>query len=194
MPSSRPSASRTGPPEEPGSSCAVCSRLPVMRRPRGPRNARSTPETNPNVTRSPRPPGLDRANTGVPIAADAPSAHDSAGPPPVSTSTTARSPSLSCPATLPPAVPPAPRASAARARRPGRAGVGGGDGRGPAGGGGAGGRGLPWAAAGVDLDDGEVAVDVLPGHAALGRPPVGEGDRDLIAAARPRAAWPGRTS
>src|SRR2546430_2321709 len=92
MPSSRPPASRTGPPEEPGSSCAVCSRLPVMRRPRGPRNARSTPETNPNVTRNPRPPGLDRANTGVPIAADAPSAHGSAGAPPVSTSMTARSP------------------------------------------------------------------------------------------------------
>ena len=77
-----------------------------MRRPRGPRNARSTPETNPNVTRSPRPPGLDRANTGVPIAADAPSAHASAGAPPVSTSMTARSPSMSCPATLPSAVRP----------------------------------------------------------------------------------------
>jgi hypothetical protein len=36
--------------------------------------------------------------------------------------------------------------------------------------------------AGVDLDDGEVAIDVLPGHAAPGRPAVGEGDRDLIAA------------
>jgi len=29
---------------------AVCSRMPVMRRPRGPRKARSTPETNPTVT------------------------------------------------------------------------------------------------------------------------------------------------
>src|SRR5437762_1837482 len=40
-----------------------------MRRPRGPRKVRSMPETNPNVTRSPRPPGLARANTGVPMPA-----------------------------------------------------------------------------------------------------------------------------
>ena len=66
IPSSCPAAFTIGPPEEPGSSGAVCSTLPVMRRPRGPRNARSTPDTNPNVTRSPRPPGLDSANTGPP--------------------------------------------------------------------------------------------------------------------------------
>ena len=73
IPISRPSDVTTGPPEEPGSSGAVCSTLPVMRRPRGPRKERSTPETNPNVTRSPRPPGLASANTGVPMLAAAPS-------------------------------------------------------------------------------------------------------------------------
>ena len=36
--------------------------------------------------------------------------------------------------------------------------------------------------AGVGLDDGEVAVDVVPGHVPLGRAPVGEGDRRLAAA------------
>ena len=64
------------------------------------------PETNPNVTRSPRPPGLARAKTGMPISAAVPSAHGSAGAPPVSTPMTARSPSMSCPATLPSAVRP----------------------------------------------------------------------------------------
>jgi len=52
MPSSSPAVVRTGPPDEPGSSGAVCSRLPVMRRPRGPRKTRSMPETVPNVTGS----------------------------------------------------------------------------------------------------------------------------------------------
>ena len=51
-----------------GQQGAVCSRLPVMRRPRGPRKVRSIPETVPNVTRSPRPPGLARAKTGMPMA------------------------------------------------------------------------------------------------------------------------------
>ena len=77
-----------------------------MRRPRGPRNERSTPETNPNVTRSPRPPGLATANTGLPISGDALPAHGSAGVSPVSTLMTARSPSMSRPATLPSAVRP----------------------------------------------------------------------------------------
>ena len=36
-----------------GASGAVCSTLPAMRRPPGPRNARSTDETKPNVTRVP---------------------------------------------------------------------------------------------------------------------------------------------
>jgi len=76
--SSCPCTSRTGPPEEPGSSGAVCSRLPVMRRPRGPRKVRSIPETDPNVTRSPRPPGLASAKAGVPMAGAA-VAHGSAG-------------------------------------------------------------------------------------------------------------------
>src|SRR5580704_3062038 len=35
---------------------------------------------------------------------------------------------------------------------------------------------------GVDLDDGEIAVDVVPRHVPLGRAPVGEGDRHLTAA------------
>ena len=56
-----------GPPDEPGSSGATCSMLPVIRRPRGPRKLRSTPVTKPNVTRSPRPPGFDRAKIGAPI-------------------------------------------------------------------------------------------------------------------------------
>ncbi len=74
-----------------------------MRTPRGPRKDRSIPETNPNVTRSPRPPGLDNPNTGVPMAG-ASVAHASAGAWPVSTSITARSPSTSWPATVPSAV------------------------------------------------------------------------------------------
>ena len=61
------------------------------------------PETNPNVTRSPRPPGLDRANTAWPSSAPA-LAQGSAAAPAVSTSMTARSPSMSCPATVPSAV------------------------------------------------------------------------------------------
>jgi hypothetical protein len=36
--------------------------------------------------------------------------------------------------------------------------------------------------AGVGLDDGEVAVDVVPGHGSLGGAPVGEGDRHRRAA------------
>src|SRR5437764_1035696 len=75
-------------------------------RPGGPRKVRSIPEPTPNVTLSPRPPGLDRANTGIPSSADEPLAHCSAGAPPVSTLMTARSPSMSCPATLPSAVRP----------------------------------------------------------------------------------------
>jgi EmrB/QacA subfamily drug resistance transporter len=35
---------------------------------------------------------------------------------------------------------------------------------------------------GIDLDDGEVAVDVTPGHASVGRAPIGEGDLYLVAA------------
>jgi hypothetical protein len=106
MPSNCPLVSRTGPPDEPGSSGAVCSRLPAMRRPLGPRNVRSMPDTKPNVTRSPRPPGLARANTGRPSSAPVPLAQGSAATPEVSTSMTARSPSMSCPATLPSAVRP----------------------------------------------------------------------------------------
>ena len=84
----------------------MCSRLPVIRRPRGPRKVRSTPETNPEVTRSPRPPGLDSAKTGVPMSAAAADGHARAGASPVATSMMARSPSMSRPATLPSAVVP----------------------------------------------------------------------------------------
>ena len=68
-----------------------------------------------------------------------------------------------------------------RHAQPAAAGVGQGEHRRPDRGGRAVGPRQRWSAAGVDLDDGEVAVEVPPGHAALGRPPVGEGDRDLIA-------------
>ena len=63
------------------------------------------PETVPNVTRRPRPPGLARAKTGIPMAG-AVVAHGSAGAWPVSAWMTARSPSMSCPATFPSAVRP----------------------------------------------------------------------------------------
>ena len=65
-PSSRPAASTSGPPEEPRGSGAVCSIEPPMRRPPGPRKERPVAETRPKVVRRPRPPGLARANTGVP--------------------------------------------------------------------------------------------------------------------------------
>ena len=68
-PSRRPSPSTSGPPDEPRGRGAVCSMAPWMRRPRGPRNERLADETVPKVTRSPRPPGLARANTGVPMPA-----------------------------------------------------------------------------------------------------------------------------
>src|ERR687898_413082 len=50
MPRSRPAVSTTGPPEAPRGRGAVCSMLPAMRRPRGPRKAPPTPETSPKVT------------------------------------------------------------------------------------------------------------------------------------------------
>ena len=66
IPSSRPSASTSGPPEEPRGSGAECSIEPPMRRPRGPRNERPVAVTRPNVVRRPRPPGSASANTGLP--------------------------------------------------------------------------------------------------------------------------------
>ena len=53
MPTTRPSASTIGLPDEPRASGAVCSRLPLMRRPRGPRNVRPVALTAPVVTRTP---------------------------------------------------------------------------------------------------------------------------------------------
>ena len=39
-------------------------RVPVIRRPRGPRKVRSVPDTRPKVTLNPRPPGFENPNTG----------------------------------------------------------------------------------------------------------------------------------
>src|SRR4051812_25246868 len=75
--------------------------LPAMRRPPGPRNARATADTLPNVTRVPPPEVAAAPKTSVPTMAPAPSAHSRAVPEPVSTLTTARSPSKSTPATVP---------------------------------------------------------------------------------------------
>ena len=95
MPMTSPSASTTGPPDDPGSSGAVCSIDPAMRRPRGPRNDASVAETSPNVTRSPRPPGFATPKTGLRRAPTPWLPHSTAGASPVSTSRTAMSPSAS---------------------------------------------------------------------------------------------------
>ena len=68
MPTSWPVASTSAPPDEPGASGAVCSTLPSMRRPPGPRNARATAETSPNVTRVPPPWMAAAPKTAVPTA------------------------------------------------------------------------------------------------------------------------------
>ncbi len=65
-PSSRPSASTMGLPDEPEASGAVCSMLPPMSRPPGPRKDRSTPETSPIVVRTPPPAALATAKTAEP--------------------------------------------------------------------------------------------------------------------------------
>ena len=51
----------------------VCSTLPSMRRPPGPRNARAFADTSPKVTRLPPPCEAAAPKTGVPIASSAPS-------------------------------------------------------------------------------------------------------------------------
>src|SRR5439155_1596014 len=67
----------------------------------GPRKARATADTEPNVTRVP-PPGVAAApKTSVPTGTSPPSAQSSAFAPPVSTEMTARSPSTSIPASWP---------------------------------------------------------------------------------------------
>ena len=68
-PTSAPSASSSGDPDEPGASGAVCSSEPEIRRPPGPRNARSTDETNPNETRAPPVGVAAAAKTADPIVA-----------------------------------------------------------------------------------------------------------------------------
>src|SRR5439155_1762194 len=88
-------------PQDPGASGAVCSRLPPIRRPPGPRNERSTALTVPKVTRGPPAGVAAAANTTEPIAGPSPSAHVSAGAPAVSIAITARSPSTSMPASRP---------------------------------------------------------------------------------------------
>ena len=69
-PISRPSASSSAPPDEPGASGAVCSMLPEMRRPPGPRNERAIDETKPTVTLAPPPNVAAAPKTGVPTDAD----------------------------------------------------------------------------------------------------------------------------
>ena len=76
-PSRRPSASTSGPPDEPRGSGAVCSMAPWMRRPRGPRKLRPPEETKPSVARRPRPPGLASATTGAPMRGPRPPAPSS---------------------------------------------------------------------------------------------------------------------
>jgi hypothetical protein len=100
-PRSRPCTSTSGPPEEPRGSGAECSMAPPMRRPRGPRKLRPSDETKPSVARSPRPPGLASPITGVPMPGASPGSQATAGAPPVSTSSTARSRSGSAAATSP---------------------------------------------------------------------------------------------
>jgi hypothetical protein len=96
MPSSCPAASMTGPPEEPGNSGAVCSRLPVIRRPRGRGKSvrcRDEPERHPQ----PAPARVGREHRH-------PDTRGRAGPrqrrnPAGVDGDDARSPSMSCPAT-----------------------------------------------------------------------------------------------
>jgi hypothetical protein len=68
IPTTRPSGSRSGPPEDPGASGAVCSTLPPIRLPPGPRNDRSTAETKPSVSRTPAGGANAAARTGCPTA------------------------------------------------------------------------------------------------------------------------------
>src|SRR5688572_11507515 len=89
------------PPDEPGASGTVCSTLPAMRRPPGPRNERDTDDTRPNVTRTPPPNVAATPNTGAPTASPSLDPHSIARAPAVSTETTARSPSGSTPLTVP---------------------------------------------------------------------------------------------
>ncbi len=99
-PTSRPSASSSGLPELPRASGAVCSMLPVTARPRGPRKVRSTPLTNPKVTRGVPARVSERANTASPRPAGS-LAHSIDPAAPVSTDRTTRSPSGSTPLTSP---------------------------------------------------------------------------------------------
>ena len=78
----------------------MCSSEPEIRRPPGPRNARSTDDTNPNETRAPPDGVAAAANTADPIVAP-PDDQAIGVVPAVSTDTTARSPSQSTPATVP---------------------------------------------------------------------------------------------
>src|SRR2546421_8426034 len=90
-----------GLPEDPRPRGAVCSTLPPMRQPRGPRKARPTAETVPKVTRRPPPTVAATANTALPPDAPDPGSHWMAGASPVSTVRPARSPSTATPAAVP---------------------------------------------------------------------------------------------
>lgn len=85
---------------------AVCSKAPVTSRPRGPRKARSVPDTVPKVSRHPPPAMATAVATTLPNTALAAGSKGSGDVAPVSTDTTARSPSASTPATVPTAVSP----------------------------------------------------------------------------------------
>ena len=90
--------SSSGPPAEPRGSVAVCSIAPETRLPRGPRKPRSAAATKPRLARRPRPPGLARATTAVPIPTSASAGAQASGSiSPVSTSKSARPRSRSTP-------------------------------------------------------------------------------------------------
>ena len=106
MPTRWPRRSTRGPPDDPRASGALCSRPPLIRRPRGPRKGRWVPDTRPNPMRVPREPRA-MANTTAPTPGVS-AAHSSGVMSPVSTSRTTRSPWGSAPldgALLPSAVP-----------------------------------------------------------------------------------------
>ena len=117
-PSSLPSGSTSGPPDEPRGSGAVCSIEPATRRPRGPRKPRPVALTRPNVVRRPRPPGLASASTAAPASGgSSPGSHVIGVTSAVSTAITATSRSGSTPATRPSAVRPSANATATSSPR-----------------------------------------------------------------------------
>ena len=66
MPTRWPLRSKSGPPEDPRDSGALCSMAPVRRLPPGPRKLACTAATKPKLVRTPRPPGWAAAMTASP--------------------------------------------------------------------------------------------------------------------------------